>query len=182
MLRSPLARTLALLCATAPGLFAQAGQPAAGAAVAPQTVEARTAGMTKIPGYFSLYWDARTGNLYLEINHFNADFLYSTGLAAGLGSNDLGLDRGQGGQGKLVQFQRVGPKVLLVQPNQSFRSSSPNEAERRSVADSFAKSILWGFTVAAQSNGAVLVDATDFFLRDGHGAAAGLRQIGRAHV
>ena len=65
-----------------------------------------------------------------------------------------------------MQFQRVGPRVMLVQPNQSFRSSSKNPLERKSVEDSFAKSILWGFTVAAESGGRVLVDATDFFLRD----------------
>jgi hypothetical protein len=139
------------------------------------TIEERTAGMHKMDGFFPLYWDERTGNLFLEIKHFDTDFLYSTGLAAGLGSNDIGLDRGQGGQGRLVSFMRVGPKVLMMQPNETFRSSSPNAAERQSVADSFARSALWGFTVAAESNGSVLVDATDFFVRDGHGAAGALR-------
>ena len=67
------------------------------------------------------------------------------------GSNDIGLDRGAGGGGRLVSFQRVGPRVLLVQPNKSFRSSSANPLERKSVEDSFAKSVLWGFTVAAES-------------------------------
>ena len=126
--------------------------------------------MLKLDGYFPLYWDERTGSLWLEIPRFDTDFLYATGLAAGLGSNDIGLDRGQEGGGKIVSFQRVGPKVLLVQGNESFRSSSANPAERRSVEDSFARSVLWGFTVAAESNGRVLVDATDFLLRDGHGA------------
>ena len=93
------------------------------------------------------------------------------GLAAGLGSNDIGLDRGLEDGGKVVSFQRVGPKLLLVQGNQSFRSSSSNQAERRSVEDSFAKSILWGFTVGAETHDRVLVDATDFFVRDGSGAA-----------
>ena len=107
---------------------------------------------------------------------FDTDFLFISGLSAGLGSNDIGLDRGGGGGGRLVQFQRVGPRVMLVQGNQSFRSSSKNPLERKSVEDSFAKSILWGFTVAAESNGRVLVDATDFFLRDRRerrGAACG---------
>jgi len=131
--------------------------------------------MQKIDGYFPLYWDERTGSIFLEIPRFNTDFLYTTGLAAGLGSNDLGLDRGQEGGGKVVAFERVGPRVMLVQPQESFRSSSSNPAEQRSVEDSFAKSILWGFAVAAESNGHVLVDATDFFLRDGHGSSAGLR-------
>jgi hypothetical protein len=131
--------------------------------------------MRKIDGYFPLYWDERTGSLFLEIPRFDTEFLYATGLAAGLGSNDIGLDRGIEGAGHVVSFQRVGPKVLLVQGNESFRSSSSNPAERRSVEDSFAKSVLFGFTVAAESNGHVLVDASDFFLRDGQGAAGALR-------
>ena len=139
------------------------------------SVADRTAGLRKIDGYFPLYWDDRAGAMLLEIPRLDTEFLLSTGLSAGLGSNDLGLDRGQGGQGKIVTFQRVGPRVMLVQGNQSFRSSSPNALERKSVEDSFAKSILWGFAIAAESNGTLLVDATDFFLRDIHGAAGGLR-------
>jgi hypothetical protein len=139
------------------------------------TIEDRTSGMQKIDGYFPIYWEERTGSMFLEIPRFDADFLLSTGLAAGLGSNDIGLDRGQGGQGRVVSFHRVGPKVLLIQDNESFRSTSPNEAERKSVEDSFAKSVLWGFTVAAESNGRVLVDASDFLLRDIHGAGSSLR-------
>ncbi len=139
------------------------------------SIDERTSGMQKIDGFFPLYWDERAGALYLEIPRFDTDFLLSTGLAAGLGSNDIGLDRGQGGQGRVVRFERVGPKVLLTQANQSFRSSSRNPAERKAVEDSFAKSVLWGFTAAADSGGRVLVDATDFLLRDVHGAGAALR-------
>jgi Met-zincin/Domain of unknown function (DUF5117) len=148
---------------------------AAAAATPPARIEDRTAGMRKIDGYFPLYWDERTGSLFLEIPRFDSEFLYATGLAAGLGSNDIGLDRGAEGAAHVVSFERVGPKVMLVQGNESFRSSSINPAERRSVEDSFAKSILWGFTVAAESNGHVLVDASDFFLRDGDGAGNALR-------
>ncbi len=139
------------------------------------TIEDRTAGLRKIDGFVPLYWDDRGGTMLLEVSRFDSEFLMSTGLSAGLGSNDLGLDRGQGGQGRIVKFQRVGPRVLLVQPNQSFRSSSPNVLERKAVEDSFAKSVLWGFTVAAETSGRVVVDATDFFLRDVHGASGGLR-------
>jgi uncharacterized protein DUF4953/uncharacterized protein DUF5117 len=139
------------------------------------TIEERTTGMQKLDGLFPLYWDERSGTLLLDVPRFNADFLFATGLAAGLGSNDLGLDRGQEGGGKVVSFERVGPKVLMVQPNLNFRSTSRNSAERKSVEDSFARSVLWGFTVAAESSGHVLVDATDFLLRDFHGAANGLR-------
>ncbi len=140
----------------------------------PPTIERRTDGMQKLDGLFPLYWDERGGNLFMEIPRMDTEFLYTTGLAAGLGSNDLGLDRGQQGAGRLVSFHRVGPRVLMIQPNETFRSSSRNSAEQRSVEDSFAKSILWGFTVAAESNGHVLVDATDFVVRDGHGAGNAL--------
>src|SRR6202021_1846988 len=131
--------------------------------------------MAEVGGFFPLYWDERTGSLFLEIPRFNAEFLFAGGLAAGLCSNDIVLDRGQEGGGRLVSFQRVGPKVFLVQPQESFRSSSSNPAERKSVEDSFAKSILYGFTVAAESNGHALVDATEFFVRDGQGAGNALR-------
>src|SRR5262249_32118298 len=117
----------------------------------------------------------RSGSLFIEIPRFETEFLLNTGLAAGLGSNDIGLDRGAGAGAKIVSFQRVGPRVMLVQPNTSFRSSSPNPLERKSVEDSFAKSVIWGFAVAAESDGRVLVDATDFLLRDVTGSGAALR-------
>ena len=176
MLRPSLYLSLSLLPLA---LFAQqpgGGRGGAGVPAPPRTpsIEERIDGMQKLDGYFPLYWDERTGALYLEITRFDTGFLYTTGLAAGLGSNDIGLDRGQEGGGKIVSFQRVGPRVLLVQGNESFRSSSANPAERKSVEDSFAKSVLWGFAVSAESNGHVLIDATDFFLRDGHGAGNAL--------
>jgi hypothetical protein len=141
----------------------------------PPSIDDRTSGMRKIDGYVPLHWDERSGSMYMEISRFDADFLFTTGLSAGLGSNDIGLDRGRGGASRIVRFQRVGPRVLLVQGNQSFRSSSSNPLERKSVEDSFARSALWGFTVAAETDGRVLVDATDFFLRDLTGAATSLR-------
>jgi hypothetical protein len=155
------------------------GRGAGGGQAAPagrvQSIDERTSGMQKLDGYFPIYWDERSGALFIEIPRLDNDFLLSTGLAAGLGSNDIGLDRGQGGQGRVVRFERIGPKVLLMQSNQSFRSTSSNPAERKSVEDSFAKSVLWGFTVAAESSGHVLVDASDFLLRDIHGAGGALR-------
>src|SRR6185436_14776422 len=156
-----------------PGGGGRGGGQAAGGPVA--SIADRTAGMQKIDGYFPLYWDDRTGSLFIEIPRFDTEFLMNTGLAAGLGSNDIGLDRGGGAGARLVVFERVGPRVLLVQPNQSFRSSSPNPLERKSVEDSFAKSVLWGFTVAAESDGRVLVDGTEFLLRDLTNAANALR-------
>jgi hypothetical protein len=155
--------------------FEAQGRPAQPPTGESRSIADRTAGMTRLDGFVPLFWDERTGSLYFEIARFDREFLMATGLAAGLGSNDLGLDRGQEGGGRIVRFERVGPKVLLVQTNQSFRSTSPNAAERASVADSFATSVLWGFPIAADGDGRVLVDASDFLLRDIHGAADGLR-------
>jgi Met-zincin/Domain of unknown function (DUF5117) len=154
------------------GRGAGGGQAAAGR-IGP--IDERVAGMQKIDGYFPMYWDERTGSLFLEIPKLDTEFLMSMGLAAGLGSNDIGLDRGSGAGAKIVSFQRMGPRVMLVQPNMSFRSSSTNPRERKSVEDSFAKSILWGFPIAGESNGHLLVDASDFLLRDVTGAAGSLR-------
>ncbi len=160
-------------------VVAQAPQPRPGggqqSAGPVQTIDAKTAGLQKLDGFMPLYWDEKSGSLWMEINKWNSEMLYSTGLAAGLGSNDIGLDRGQSGQGRVVKFQRIGPRVLMVQPNYTFRADSPNADERRAVEDAFAKSILWGFTVGAETDGRVLVDATDFFLRDAHNVIPRLR-------
>ncbi len=169
-------RTLLLSVVSLSILHAQGrGGGAAGPVGRIPPIEERVNGMQKLDGYFPIYWEERTGSIFLEIPRFDAEFLFATGLAAGLGSNDIGLDRGREGGGRLVAFHRVGPKVFLTQPQESFRSSSTNPAERKSVEDSFAKSILYGFTVAAESNGHVLVDATDFFVRDGDGVGSALR-------
>jgi hypothetical protein len=125
-------------------------------------------GMTAMPGYFPLYYDAKAGKLYLEVARWNSDFLYVNSLPAGIGSNDIGLDRGQIGGSMVVRFERHGPKVLLVQPNQSYRAITEDPLERRAVEQSFAQSVIAGFTVEAEEGDRVLVDATAFFLRDAH--------------
>jgi hypothetical protein len=150
-------------------LFCLSAIVAAASDAAPTpTITEKTAGMQKLPGYFNLYWDAKQGKLWLEIDKWNAEFLYQSSLPAGVGSNDIGLDRGQLGETRIVRFERSGPKVLLIQENLDYRAVSNDPDERRTVHDSFAESALWGFTVSAEENGHALVDATDFFLRDAH--------------
>src|SRR5277367_746425 len=139
------------------------------------TIAAKTAAAQKLPGYFDLYWDAKQGQLWLAIDKWNTEFLYQSSLAAGVGSNDIGLDRGQLGATRIVRFERSGNKVLLVQENLDYRAVTNDPNERRAVRDSFAESVLAGFTVAAEENGAALVDATDYFLRDAHGIPETLR-------
>ena len=145
------------------------------------TIEDKTAGMQTIDGYFPIFWDDAAGTLWLEISRFDSEELYLSGLSAGLGSNDIGLDRGQT-RSRLVVFERIGPKILMVQRNYQFRADSDNADERQAVEDAFARSILWGFTVAAETDGRVLVDTTDFLLRDTHGVIPRLRQDGQYRV
>ena len=133
-----------------------------------QTITEKTAGMEKFPGFFPFYWDAKAGKIWLEIDKWNTEFLYVESLPAGIGSNDIGLDRGQLGESSIVRFDRSGPRVLLIAPNYSFRATSNNPDERLAVKDAFAESTLWGFEVAAEEGNRVLVDATNFYLRDVH--------------
>jgi hypothetical protein len=140
------------------------------------TIAEKTAGAQKLAGYFNLYWDAKQGKLWLEIDKWGSEFLYQSGLPAGIGSNDIGLDRGQLGRTRIVRFERSGPKVLLIQENLDYRAVSNDADERRAVHDSFAESALWGFKVEAEEKDHALVDATDFFLRDAHGIPAALHR------
>ncbi len=132
------------------------------------SIASKTEGMKRYKGYFTFYYDDTSGKIWLEIDKLNQEFLYVNSLSAGLGSNDIGLDRGQIGDTKVVYFNRQGPKVMLVQPNLAYRASSSNQNERRAVEESFAQSILWGFKAEAAEGNRVLVDATDFLLRDAH--------------
>ena len=141
----------------------------------PPSIEDKTANMKKLDGFLPVYWDEAEGKLYLEVASFGVEILHSTGIAAGLGSNDIGIDRGALAGSRIVMFERVGPKVLLVAPNYNFRATSDNAAEKQSVKDAFARSVLWGFTVAAESSGRVLVDATPFLIRDNPTLGARLR-------
>src|SRR6267143_960583 len=140
------------------------------------TIAEKTAGTEKFAGYFNLYWDAKQGKLWLEIDKWGTEFLYQSGLSAGIGSNDIGLDRGQLGATRIVRFERSGPKILLLQENLDYRAVSNDADERRAVHDSFAESALWGFAVAAEEKDHALVDATEFFLRDAHGVPAALKR------
>jgi hypothetical protein len=130
------------------------------------SIEDKTKNMKAYKGYLNFYWDENTGKILLEVNKFDTELLYQTSLPAGLGSNDVGLDRGILGSTAIIKFSKVGNKVLMIQPNYSYRAVTNDVAEKKAVEQSFAQSILWGFTIEAQSNGTVLVDATPFLLRD----------------
>lgn len=127
-------------------------------------------------GFIPLRWDEANGKLLMEITRFNEELIWQVSLAAGVGSNPIGLDRGQLGATHLIRFERVGPRVLMVEPNYNFRALSDDPAERRAVEQSFATSILAGFKVESTTERGVLVDTTEFFLSDAHGVTRRLRE------
>jgi Met-zincin/Domain of unknown function (DUF5117) len=141
----------------------------------PDPIAARTAHMQRIDGYLPLWWDAENGRLLIETARFGEEMLYQTSLPAGLGSNPVGLDRGEFSGTHLVHFERVGNRVLLVESNTHFRAITNDEPEQRAVRDSFAQSVLAGFKVEAASGDRALFDATDLFLSDMHGVIRRLR-------
>ncbi|MEX2466487.1 MAG: zinc-dependent metalloprotease [Gemmatimonadota bacterium] len=138
------------------------------------SIAEKTEGMTQVDGFMPMYWDERAGTLWLEIGRWDEELLHYTSLPAGLGQNDLGLNRGDLGGRHVVVFRRVGPKILMEEPNYGFRATSDDPLERRSVDDGFPTSVLWGFTAAAETGERVLVDATGFLLRDWNGVVTTL--------
>lgn len=142
-------------------------------------ISGKTTDMKKYEGFFNFYYDIKSDKIYLEIDRLDTEFLYVQSLAAGVGSNDIGLDRNQMGRERVVKFIRRGPKILLVQPNYSYLAKSKNDDERKSVEDAFAQSVLWGFTVDSEENGKVLIDITDFLLNDAHDVSGKLKSTGQ---
>ena len=137
----------------------------------------KTANLKKYEGFMPFYWDEDSGKIWLEVSKLNQDFLYISSLPAGLGSNDIGLDRGLLGDEKVVFFNKVGRKIMLIQPNLRYRAITNDANEKRAIEQSFAQSTLWGFTVEAEENGKYLVDATDFLLSDPMGIPDRLRDM-----
>ncbi len=121
-----------------------------------------------LDGFIDLYWDDDTGRLLLDVESLDEPFIYQSSLPRGIGSNDLGLDRGQLGSGRVVRFIRSGPKVLLVEDNLAYRAVSVSADERQAIEESFARSVIWGFEDLDPSASKTVIDATDFFVRDAH--------------
>lgn len=120
-------------------------------------------------GFFNFSYEKHTDKIFLEVDTLDEEFLYVYSLASGVGSNDIGLDRGQIGDGVVVKFQKAGNKLLLVQPNLKYRANTTNDLERKSVAQAFAKSVLFGFPIISNKNGRYTIDLTPFLLQDTHG-------------
>ena len=140
-------------------------------------IGARLGSFQHLPGFVDLYWDEKKGRLILAIDRFGEQFLYQASLARGVGSNDIGLDRGQLGTTRVVRFERSGPKILLLEDNLDYRATSDNPDEQAAVEESFATAVVWGFEALGENDGTVYVDATDFLIRDAHGIASRLARM-----
>ena len=130
-------------------------------------------------GFFNYYIDDKTDKVFLEVSRLDDEFLYVYSLSSGIGSNDIGLDRGQLGNEQVVFFKKAGNKLLLIQPNLRFRALTENALEKKSVEQAFAKSILYGFKIESETAGRYIIDITDFLLQDVHGVVSRLQQSGQ---
>ena len=164
-------RKILVLLACPLFLFSQSG-----------TIAEKTKNMELRKGFYDYYWDNANGKIYLVVDKLNAPFLYVNSLPAGLGSNDIGLDRGQLGDSRIVYFNRIGKKLLLTQPNLDYRAVTNDVREQRAVDQSFAQSVLHHFNIEAEDQASdpsmhkVLVDITSFLLRDAHGVVEKIKR------
>ncbi|MFL6196358.1 MAG: zinc-dependent metalloprotease [Thermoanaerobaculia bacterium] len=186
--RNRLASAVLLSVLAVPSLLAAppSDSPPAGEAGAPQTIAKLTRGAEKRPGLLNFYVDRQKGKVWLEVPPAKgkdgevASYLYTEGLLSGLGSNPVGLDRGQLGDTEIVTFRRVGGRVLVEQPNLNFRALTEDPSERQAVRESFATSVLWAGEIAAQEpDGRALVDFTSFLVRDAHNIVARMKMAGQ---
>lgn len=146
-----------------------------------KTITSYTTNLKKQTGFFNFYQDDKKGKILLEIEKLDHEFLYVNSLAAGVGSNDIGLDRGQLGDNRVVRFTRSGNKVLLIQSNYDYRAVSENVAEKNSVREAFAESVLFGFEIIVETGDKILIDLTPFLMQDAHGVSNSLTRNGEGN-
>ncbi len=132
-------------------------------------------------GYFDFYYFEDSDQIFLEVEKLGEEFLYVNALSQGLGSNDIGLDRGQLGATQVVFFQKAGNKLMLIQPNLGFRANTDNAAEKKSVREAFAKSVLFGFPIVTKTAKGYLIDLTPFIMQDSHGVTGRLKGSGQGN-
>ena len=130
---------------------------------------------TDYQGFMDFSYNDDSGKIILEIDNLDNEFLYINSLSRGVGNNDLGLDRGQLGNSRIVYFTKRGNKILLIQPNLRYISNSSNELENKAVEEAFARSVLFGFDIVEKSTDSYKIDLTPFLLNDAHGVSQRLR-------
>lgn len=147
------------------------------------TVAAKVKGLERRAGFLTIFPDPDGGKVWLEVapprddRGMVTEFIYLEGLTTGLGSNPVGLDRGQVSESQFLHLRRLGSKVFIEAPNLKYRAVSDDPAEVRATRESFATSILWAQDIVARdADGRTLVDFTSFLLRDAHGVSRTLRE------
>ena len=130
----------------------------------------------KYEGYFDFFYDSESDKIYLQVGDLEKEFLYVNSLSSGIGSNDIGLDRGQLGNERVVFFRKAGNKLLLIQPNLRYRALTENPLEKKSVEQAFAKSVLYGFPIVETRGDSYIIDLTGFLMQDAHGVSDRLKQ------
>ena len=189
MVRASIAWIVIFVCAGA-GIAAadeigapRPGKSSEGSAL-PRVAE-KVRAMELRPGLLDVYVDHQHGSVWMMVpppgeRGLVGEYLYIEGLVTGLGSNPVGLDRGQIGPTRLVRLRRVGNRVLLEAPNLAFRSLSLEDAEQRAVDESFSPSVLWAGEIAAlDQDGRTLVDLTGFLVRDAHSVVRTMKSTGQ---
>ena len=145
------------------------------------TISEKTKDLAITEGFFDYWFDEANDKIWLKVHKLGVEFLYANYLAAGVGSNDIGLDRSQQGGQRIVYFERRGPKLMMIQPNLRYVAKSDNELEKKSVREAFASSVLYGFKIEAEENGAFLIDLTPFLIRDAHNVTGRLQSRGEGN-
>ncbi len=164
--------SLLLTCLMLASIPAFADTPAAAPATAPATIADATRGLQALPGFFDVWRDADKGRVLLSVASLDQPFLLLTTLPYALGSNDVGLDRAQAGEMRMVHFEKHGKRLFLVQENTRYQANSRDKDERAAVTESFASAVLWsGEIIASEGAGKYLIDFSSFLLADWHGVA-----------
>lgn len=142
-------------------------------------------GSQREAGFVDVYRNLEQGRVLIGVHELDQPFLLVTSLPGGLGSNDVGLDRGQGGKQYIARFRRVGDRLLLMADNTRFVARSEDADERQAATDAFAPAVLWSAPIvslpaktgrhANQTDGSVIVDLAPFLSADRHGIAAKLK-------
>lgn len=117
-------------------------------------------------GFYTAKFDEKTGKLLLTLDKMNEEFLMVNAYGTGIGSNDIGVDRGKLSDIRIVRFEKQGEKILLVQPNQGYRAISNNPLEVKAVDEAFAKSVIWGFKIESTENNVPVIDIAPMLLDD----------------
>jgi hypothetical protein len=117
-------------------------------------------------GFFNFQYEESSGKMLLEVKQLNEDFLMVNAFGTGIGSNDLGMDRGRLQDVRIVRFEKHGDKILLVQPNMDFRANSANAKEVRAVEEAFAKSVLYGTKIEKKEGNVYIIDIAPLLMED----------------